>query len=197
MQQPAYHTLEEYIELLPEPNRDAASRLWHDHEELFENAKGSGSKHQAWQGGYRDHVTEACNIAQLLYTPMQSTGRPLSFSLEDAVLVLFLHDIEKPFKQAKIVPRLEHNGAKDKTVIAAFKEDLIKKYNFALNEQHWNALHYAEGEGDDYDPQKRVMGPLAAFVHTCDVISARIYHEHPGVHDMWEGAHRRTVERRQ
>ena len=42
-----------------------------------------------------------------------------------------------------------------------------------------NALRYKEGEGDDYDPHKRVAGELAAFCNNCDVWSARGWHDFP------------------
>ncbi len=37
------------------------------------------------------------NLAEIFYEQMNSRRR-LSFSLSDALLVLFLHDIEKPWK---------------------------------------------------------------------------------------------------
>jgi len=39
------------------------------------------------------------NIATELYKNLGS-HRPLSFSLSDALLILFLHDLEKPWKYA-------------------------------------------------------------------------------------------------
>ena len=46
-------------------------------------------------------------------------------------------------------------------------------------EEHKIALKYIHGEGDDYQKDKRVMTPLCAFCHCCDVISARIFFDYP------------------
>jgi hypothetical protein len=62
---------------------------------IIGNAPGSTKNHQAWEGGYIDHITEVMNIAHWLYT---SSPRPLPFGLADALEVLFLHDLEKPWK---------------------------------------------------------------------------------------------------
>lgn len=48
----------------------------------------------------------------------------------------------------------------------------------ADDEAVWNAVQYAHGEGGDYG-EERVMGPLAAFVHSMDVMSARIWFDKP------------------
>ena len=66
-----------------------------DHEALFAKAAGSSSNHQAWEGGYLDHVAETMNIARWLYG---CSPRNFPFRLSDALVVMFLHDIEKPFK---------------------------------------------------------------------------------------------------
>ncbi|MEK6891083.1 MAG: hypothetical protein AABX03_03005, partial [Nanoarchaeota archaeon] len=77
------------------------------------------------------------------------------------------------------------NGVKDENKIKNFKFDLINKYGFELTSEQENALKYVEGEGEDYDPHKRAQLPLAAFVHICDVISARIWHDYPKEKGKW------------
>jgi hypothetical protein len=61
--------------------------------------------------------------------------------------------------------------------------DLIQQFGGAPSPDQMNALRYAEGEGSDYTPGQRTMGPLAAFVHMCDVASARIWFDHPRAAD--------------
>jgi hypothetical protein len=56
-------------------------------------------KHQAWEGGYVDHLQETMNIGIDLYKTF-SQRRDLTFTLSDLFIVLFLHDLEKPFKYA-------------------------------------------------------------------------------------------------
>ncbi|MCU0687543.1 MAG: hypothetical protein MUF34_35755 [Polyangiaceae bacterium] len=58
--------------------------------------QGSTNNHQAWRGGDLDHVAEVMNIAVVLFEQL-SKKRPLPFSLSDILLVVVLHDIEKPW----------------------------------------------------------------------------------------------------
>ena len=51
-------------------------KLLKDHAEKFEIARGSSHNHQAWDGGYLDHVVETLNIAFWLVT---TSPRPLPF----------------------------------------------------------------------------------------------------------------------
>jgi hypothetical protein len=115
------------------------------------------------------------------------------FTLSDALLVLFLHDAEKPFRiraksDGEFVNRPEANT---KAVFKALRQGLIDHYALPLTEAQLNALTYIEGEGEDYSSQRRAMGPLAAFCHRIDVWSARQYPDHPkAARDEWCGARR-------
>jgi hypothetical protein len=171
-----YHTLNDLLSLIDQPNATCCQQLYADNQAMFDAAAGSKTKHQAWEGGYLDHVRDIMNIAVRLYAEL-SNLRPLAFSLSDSLLILFLHDLEKPWKYA--------GNEEQKKEVASFADyqDFIKSkinaYGFMLSDEHWNALKYVHGEGDDYDPQVRVQTPLAAFVHVCDTISARIWFDYP------------------
>lgn len=160
------------LRFVEEPNRSACFRLMQANAERFEQAWGSSHNHQAWPGGYIDHVTDVMLIAYNLYDRMKSF-RPVPFSLSDALLVLFLHDVEKPWKR-----ELKFT---DKSSRRIFREQLIQSYGISLTGAQANALMYVEGEGDDYSSSHRVMNELAAFCHMCDVASARIWHSKPEV----------------
>lgn len=136
--------------------------------DLFNTSRGTTVKHQPWPGGYRDHITEVMEIALVTYRALEKI-RPLPFSLSDALLCCFLHDIEKVWKHA-----LREGDKKD------VDKDKILKEMFNLNDDHRNAIKYAHGEGEDYHPTDRIQGPLAAFVHHCDNTSARIWFDMPG-----------------
>lgn len=182
-----YLSLEESLDLIDELNRDKCYTIWDDNKELFDDARGSNTKHQAWSGGYRDHVVETMNLARLFYESLSSTGRALPFSLSDSLLVMFLHDIEKPFKQKRKELGLEDkSGVKDDSKIRGFKEELISNYGFVLSGDHINALRYVEDENKDYHPTDRVMFELAAFCHMCDIWSARGWYDYPKKDDAWK-----------
>lgn len=174
------------------PNKSACRKLLAAHLKLFQTARGSVHNHQAWKGGYYDHIHEVMNIALLLYLVF-SAQRKLPFSLSDALVVLFLHDLEKPWKYETGRGgkwRIKKNlSAYDEQKV---KEDLIAEYGFILTGEQRNALIYVHGEPNTgYSPNKRLMRPLAAFCHVCDVISARVWFNYPlSNNDGWQCAQR-------
>jgi len=173
----------------------ACQRLLRDNRALFERVQGSTHNHQAWEGGYLDHVQEVLNIAWFLYWRFNKK-RPHPFPVADVLLVMFLHDIEKPWKyrvgsdgQLEHIPKMRNKKAQH-----AFREAKIAEYGIVLTEAQANALRYVEGELDDYSSRRRVMGPLAALCHMADVASARLWFNYPfAVGDTWRGAARERL----
>ena len=159
------------IWLLKEPNRLSMFKLVRENQEKIVAAPGSKSKHQAWPGGFIDHTNEVIKIAKALYKSMNSVY-PLPFDLADAYLVLNLHDLEKPFKYWKEPDDFSVNLPNE------FKVILFEKYEFQLSDEVRNALEYIHGEEGSHG-ESRVMGPLAAFCHMCDIASARIWYDYP------------------
>ena len=92
-----YKDIDEMIMVINSPNKEICLLILQENMDLFKKVQGSSSNHQAWEGGYYDHIREVMNIAIALYESLNSL-RALTFSLSDALLVLFLHDIEKPWK---------------------------------------------------------------------------------------------------
>ncbi len=186
-----YRSLEQLIDMIDEPNRAKCRRILDDNRTLFETVQGSSHNHQAWPGGYVDHVTEAMNVAYLLYA--FNGLRPLPFTRSDALLVLFIHDIEKPWKYELAADGglQEIEALRDKSAQHEFRIRKLDEYGIALTPDQLNALTYVEGEYKEYSNKRRMMGPLAAFCHLCDVTSARIWFDHPAAeNDPWEGANR-------
>lgn len=161
MKRTPYRTLNTLLGLIPE----VAGKLKSFTESpLCKEAVGSSHNHQAWEGGYLDHVTEALNLACWLY---ETSPRPLPFKLEDALVVMFLHDIEKPFKGQCKWPTKEDRRE--------FRNTFIQQNQIALTDVQKNALEYVEGE-HDYSNTERKMNELAAFCHCCDILSARVWY---------------------
>lgn len=177
--------LEQLLGLIPEPNGTACRRLLDEYRTRIDTAPGSGANHQAWPGGYRDHLEEAMNLAIILHERLGAL-RPLGFPVSDALLVLFLHDLEKPWRHGPGGEVLAAKAAK-----AAFRLRLIEGHGITLSTEQRDALAHVEGEGDDYSPRRRAMSPLAGLCHMCDVASARLWPEHPLLSgDPWPGAAR-------
>ena len=187
-----YESVESLVGRIDEPNRSACARILADNRALFATVQGSTNNHQAWRGGDFDHGTEIMNIASVLYDRFVAL-RPLPFSRSDLLLVVFLHDIEKPWKYDLGADGQLHHKAEmqGKEAHQRFRMELLTRYGITLTAEHENGLRYAEGELSDYTNKQRRMGPLAAMAPMCDVASARLWFDHPAaVDDPWLGARR-------
>lgn len=199
---PPRYELGQLLEMIDEPNRTICKQFWEDNRELFRQAPGSSHNHQAWTGGYQDHITEAMNLWLLLFGSFESTGRLAQlpaeeqFSRSDGLLVLFWHDVEKLWtcvlQDGQPVSigdgRLQRRAEfADKEVRKRFAAIKICEYGVILNDQLRNALQFVEGIRDkDYSPNDRVMLPLAALCHACDMLSARAFYGFPlETDDAW------------
>ncbi|HJQ09123.1 MAG TPA: hypothetical protein VJ836_06610 [Candidatus Saccharimonadales bacterium] len=174
-------SIEDLLQNIAEPNHKPALVFWQELQAHVPDAAGATKSHQAWPGGYKDHIQEVMNLARILYERL-GQERKLPFSAASAYLVLFLHDCEKPFRHAndvqlKAFPWISGRPTKsDKT----FQKQLVAHYGFTISDEEWNALRYVEGEPEsEYVEGTRLQGPLAAFCHVCDTISARIWHDYP------------------
>ncbi len=188
-----YLPLNRLLQLIEEPNGSICMKLYTEHRALFEKARGSTHNHQTWNGGYIDHVTDGMNYARHLYDFDAAFGRPLPFTLSDALLVFFLHDLEKPWRILVDETGAASNkpGLASKEAYQKFREDKLVEYGLALTPQQLNGLTYVEGELKGYSSQQRVMNELAAFCHKVDNWSARGWYNYPKAEgDEWIGAKR-------
>ena len=194
-------TLRPALERLTGTRAEGLLRFHDDHLKEILVAKGSSHNHQVWSGGYHDHLVHCFILAQDLYKllherigpgpfPIQYIGgggpsayhtdNPITFSLESAIVVLYLHDIEKIFKYGLWPDRYPERLKQSKD--AWYLGILPEKYGVWLDAQEYNALKYIHGEGDDYNSKCRVMSPLAGFCHSIDVLSARVLFQIKDIH---------------
>lgn len=160
-------------EIESEPNFTGLIEMWDFFFFNCINAKGSSHNHQAWSGGYFDHISEVFEISGKLLNAFKD--RNLPFTKSDVLIVLFLHDIEKPIKYSNLINSSEFNGKSTDEI----RSYLIEKYKIVITDAQKNALKYIHGEGNDYSSKERVMNELAGFCHCCDVMSARVFHGYP------------------
>lgn len=163
-------------------NAPKLQQILDDHQSTFDFARGSLYKHQAWQGGYLQHVSDCIQLANYMYDYRHNYyGEtkdlwPISFSWASVVLVLFLHNIEKPFMQMHMSLD-SHMPVWNKTQRVMFRGELIAKYDLKLTHEEIQALLYVEGEGADYNPEKRIMNELGALCHAADTLSSRLWYD--------------------
>lgn len=186
-----YCSLEELLMKIDEEYRSGFQNLFSHYSPVFRNARGSSHNHQAWAGGYLDHLCEVMNLAVVLYERMDGL-RPLPFTLSDALVVLFVHDLEKPWAYVERDGAWQRNEQfRSKEDAHAFRLEKLGEHGIELSEELERAVFFAEGELHHYSNRARSMSPLAAFSHMCDVASARLWHDHPLEEgDTWTGAER-------
>ena len=155
----------EYLKDLDDPRQGGVLQFHQDHLSLMQKAKGSENKHQVWEGGYLDHIQECFNIADAMYSAL-SRIRPLPFKLAECFIVLYFHDIEKIWKYStgEVINKKHYYTA-----------TLPEVYGIVFSKAEENALRYIHGENEDYS-KERVMNELAAFCHSVDTLSARMWH---------------------
>lgn len=163
-------SVESVLSGLQDPRRDAVLRFHQVHRPQIEMAWGSKAKHQAWPGGYLDHIAETFRIATALYASLGQL-RSVPFSLDGAMIVLYFHDVEKIWKYTTGLP-------------VGFDKDrfwfhtLVTDYGLDFSADEANALRYIHGEPEaEYNPDTRIMGPMGAFCHAVDTLSARLWPE--------------------
>lgn len=190
-----YLRLPALLDQVDEPFRSVCIDLLVDNLLRMTTTRGSTHNHQAWPGGYLDHVREVMNIAVVLHDSF-GTCRELPFTLSDALLVLFLHDLEKPWAFREVDGSWQRGPTfQGKADSQVFRMEKFAEYGVVLPEALERAVFLTEGEVGHYSSTERGMSPLAAFCHMCDVASARIWFDHPLERDdPWTGAVRsRTV----
>jgi hypothetical protein len=188
VEQPAYSSLDRLLGMIDGQNGHAVRSLYERYSNKNQLAKGSSANHQAWPGGYWDHVTEVLNIAAVQYSWMDAC-RKLNFSLSDALLVLSVHDLEK--LERYLSDGSTRQDLSDKTAKADLRHQMMAEHGIALTTDQQAALKHVEGVRDhEYSSGQRGMTQLGAFVHVCDLISARIWFDHPAVPDTWSGSRR-------
>lgn len=188
-----YRKIEDLIDVISEPNRSICIKILEDNRKLFETARGSTHNHQTWDGGYIDHITDGMNLIPYLFQMLYGTGRPLPFSMSDALLIFFIHDLEKPWRILVDNEGRASNqkGITTKEEFAEFRNKKLQEYGLVLTDAQANAFKYIEGEYKDYSSERRVSNELAAFCHMVDTWCARGWYDYPKAeNDEWIGAHR-------
>lgn len=172
-------SLNELLRCMNSRHRKVALKIIQSEKEKFFSAPGGLHKHQNWIGGYKDHVQEVMNIALILYTSL-SKIRKLTFTVSEALYMSFLHDLEKMFNLTS-----SKNGDLQRINCVSGANSIQKtlhilaKYKITLSRTEKNVIKYVHGENQDHHPTRRIMEPLTAFVHCCDMISARIWYSFP------------------
>ncbi len=183
-------TFEEWLDLIEGQNAEAVKRFLDDkgNARRINTAPGSREAHHAWEGGYREHIRQTMMLVARDFNLMTEVGlietlpEEERFTLSDALTVMFLHDIEKPFMY-----EMQPDGSVRKLLGMTkaerkdFRDGVIASFGFNITPTMENALKFVEGVRDeDYIPGERADQPLAALCHSADNLSARAFYDFSG-----------------
>ena len=171
-------TFEQWLGLIDGANGEAVRTMMSSPEirGRLLTAPGSRGAHHAWPGGYQEHIRQTMMIAEINFRLIQQAGlletlpEEERFSLSDALTVMFLHDIEKPFiYESGSEGGIDTVRRMSKPERKQFREKIIEDYGFEITPTMANALRFVEGVRDnDYVPGQRADKPLAALCHAAD-----------------------------
>ena len=159
-------SLDSILNGLQDPRKEAILAFHEEFRDKIYASKGSSHNHQNWEGGYADHIADACRIATVLHLSLTGLFSEVPVSLDSAIIVLYFHDIEKIWKytDGTFIDKVE------------WYEKILPERGITFSSEELNALRYTHGEGDDYRKDARVMNELAALCHAADNLSARMWH---------------------
>lgn len=186
------------------PLKDQAMKMLEHVRERTELYPASTKYHHVWPGGLADHITQMMMIAWQLKSACPD-AQP-----HEIVVAVYLHDWEKHFKYEPIAglhgPELAIAWDSDKRIRPIFKYIeyprkvgpsyeimmgmLIQRFGIPITMRLSNALMMCEGGYSVHAGKPNAqMGPLAAVIHSADLISSHSFHELTG-HGAakWESA---------
>jgi hypothetical protein len=157
---------------------------------LIDEVPASVKYHHNWTGGYKQHVLQVLRHAISIYSTLylgeegrepigQEKGklRKPHFSLDDVILVAYIHDLDKLYRYQKLdKPKdgREWEHVKDFPSYddSAKVVSMCYEYGIVLTDRHLEALAMHHG-GWSANPRGR-MTPLAVIIHSADMISTHI-----------------------
>lgn len=159
-EQPTVHEYRHLIQSLEEPMKTMALAMYEVFGEDFEKAPASNRYHSNFPGGLLVHTVSTMRTAQDLYPRFKKMckkrGKKITFTLDDALFVLSIHDMGKPRSQ-NIKPYQDH---------IIHVGNMIQELKLDMSKKHAQAIYYHHG-GYGH-PICKNPGMLTLFVYICD-----------------------------
>ena len=180
-------TLDYLLENLRDPRRSQILAFHHHpfiRNKISYVSRGAETKHQAWVGGYADHLRDIAFYLEVMYKALAGFDLPFIFDLESSIICGYFHDFDKIVRDTKkgLKEGIFTAEEVDEHVAALlvgnkntwFSEMLPKYFGIAFSETELNALKFAHGELEaEQASDIALMTQLAAFTHIGDNNSAR------------------------
>lgn len=162
-------------------------KLYNDIEDRMKNVPAAVRWHHDEIGGLYRHTKEVIEIALKFYNALRQDFERRFILEDDVILVAFIHDLEKldkykfngdynpGLKYTKGYTETQFKFNYDKTDMndTAQVVRICYKYGLELKDTHVNALTFHHG-GWSVDT-KGNLTPLAALLHSADLISANMF----------------------
>ena len=152
--------------------------------------------HNAFPGGYIDHVNRVVQIAYKQKELYSSLGGTIDFSDEELVFSALFHDLGKigdekepvyliqtdKWRQDKLKEKYYHNGELDFMLIPDRSLFTLQKFGIQVNRKEYIAIRCHDGVYEDANkpyfisnnPDSRMKSNIVNILHTADYLASKI-----------------------
>jgi hypothetical protein len=148
----------------------------------------SARKHHHWKtGGWSDHTAQVIKISIDLYKEISKYDPIKDFTLDDVILVAFVHDLDKLWRYVELKEPKEDQIFEYRKDLPPYNESSkvvaeCFRYGIELNDQHIEAIDHHHG-GYSFDissvySKNTSMTKLSALIHCADILSTYMWGDH-------------------
>lgn len=184
--------------------KDAVHAMLKDLSEIYIMAPASGKTwyHNAFPGGYVDHVNRVVEFAVKQKNLYQDMGGTIDFSEEELVFSALFHDLGKigtkeqasylpqtdKWRQDKLQEMYTPNGDLDFMLVPDRSIFTLQQYGIKLTQREFLAIRLHDGVFDDANkayfftnnPNSRMKSNIVNILHSADFLASKIEF------DMWK-----------
>ena len=180
----------DFLELTDDKYKENLLKLYNDIKNSLQTMPAAIRHHHSEFGGLYRHILEVIKISVCLFENFKNSLQKRNIEKSDVILVSFIHDLEKVNKyklNKNYDPSLKYTKGYKETEFGinydiistndtAKVTQICAKYGIILSDNHINAITYHHG-GWSVDAQYATLHPLAAILHSADLISSTLFKE--------------------
>ena len=184
--------------------RDDVLNMLDHMQETMVMAPASGKKwhHNAFPGGYIDHVNRVVEYAIKQMKLYQEMGGSVDFTEEELVFAALFHDLgkmgdgDKPnympqtdkWRQDKLQEMYSYNGDLDFMLIPDRSLFILQKFDIKVNQKEWLGIRLHDGVFDDankayffsHQESSRQKTSIVSILHSADFLASKVEY------DIWK-----------
>lgn len=166
---------------------------------LLSPASGKKWHHNAFPGGYIDHVNRVVRYALKQYELYETMGGVIDFTLEELIFSALFHDLGKTgdgtkenyiiqndkWRQDKLQEMYTYNPDLDFMLIPDRSLFILQKYSIPVSQQEFLGIRLHDGVFDDANKayyfsnmeSSRFKSNLVAILHTADFLASKVEYD--------------------